>query len=248
MPNPAGRELIEVENLSFSYEEEVIFSQVDFSVRQGDFVVITGPNGSGKSTLLRMLLGELPPSSGGIRLFGQDLRRFKNWPAIAWLPQNVFSAGSAFPATVEEIVMTALFPQIGLCRFPKREHQKKVISALEQVGMADFARRRIGNLSGGQIQRVMLARALAGSSELLLLDEPTAGVDRRSSQSFFELLSRLNAATGLTVVMVTHDLAGVLDFLSRILCLENGSLMELDKKQVDEELSHRHKHPDRDNF
>jgi len=238
MPN-----VIEVENLSFGYGSEPIFSKIGFSIYKGDFVAIIGSNGAGKSTLLRLLLGELTPSAGNLRLFGQDVRQFRDWPKIGYLPQNGLKSGADFPATAEEIVQANLFSQIGLLRFPKKEHREKTRHALDLVGMADYSRRMIGELSGGQQQRVMLARVLVSNPEIMLLDEPTTGVDARSVQSLFELLSQFNRETGLTIVMVTHDIGRAENYVSRILCLEEGSLVELDKTQVEKELSQKHKHP-----
>jgi zinc transport system ATP-binding protein len=233
--------VVRVENLGFSYGGEPIFSQIDFSVRKGDFVVVIGSNGAGKSTLFRLILGELAPPEGKVRLFEDDSKGRRH--VIGYLPQNGPSANMDFPATVEEIVMSNLFLQIGFLRFPKKEHREKVREALERVGMAAFAKRLIGDLSGGQKQRVLLARALAGDPELLMLDEPTSGVDLPSIQSMFELLSRMNRTRGITVMMITHDMDHAFQYASRIFCLEKGSLVELEKAQFSEELSHKHKHP-----
>ncbi len=238
--------VIEVDNISFHYGNELIFSKIDFSVYNGDFVAVIGGNGTGKSTLLRLLLGELTPITGSIRLFDQDIRHFKSWPKIGYVPQSGFSTGVTFPATVEEIVKANLFSQIGLFKFPKKQHHEKTMRALELVDMAPYAKRMIGNLSGGQQQRVMLARVLVNNPEVMILDEPTTGVDAKTVQSLYDLLTRLNQETGLTIVMVTHDVSRASNYVSRVLCLEEGSLVELDKVQINEELSHRHKHPERD--
>jgi zinc transport system ATP-binding protein len=236
-------EILEVENLSFSYGSEPIFEKIGFSIKKGDFAAVIGANGAGKSTLLRLILGELTPAAGNIRLFGQEARQFKNWPQIGYVPQNGLQGGINFPATVEEIVSANLFSQIGLCRFPKKEHRAKTERALAQVGMTAYAKRLVGQLSGGQQQRVMLARVLVNDPELMLLDEPTTGVDAKSVLTLYELLSAFNRKTGLTIVMVTHDIGRASDYVSRILCLEEGSLVELDKAQIHEELAHKHKHP-----
>ncbi|MDR2180676.1 MAG: ABC transporter ATP-binding protein [Synergistaceae bacterium] len=236
--------VVRVENLGFSYGGEPVFSQVSFAVRKGDFVVVIGANGAGKSTLFRLILGELASPKGKIRLFGDDSRP-RERRAIGYLPQNGSLANGDFPATVEEIVMSNLFLQIGFLRFPKKEHREKVRESLERVGMAAFAKRLIGDLSGGQRQRVMLARALVSDPELLMLDEPTSGVDLPSIVSMFELLSRMNGTQGITVMMITHDVDNILEYASRVLCLEKGSLVELEKTQFIEELSHKHKHPAR---
>lgn len=236
-------DVIEAENLSFGYGAELVLEKIGFSVSAGDFAAVIGANGTGKSTLMRLLLGELEPSGGTIRLFGQDVRKFKDWPKIGYVPQNGLASRADFPATAEEIVKANLFSQIGLLRFPKKIHREKVRQALELVDMGPYARRMIGRLSGGQQQRVMLARVLVNRPEIMLLDEPTTGVDAGTVQSLYELLSYLNREFGLTIVMVTHDIGRAEQYVSRTLCLEEGSMVELDKTQIKEELSHKHKHP-----
>ncbi|MDR3121614.1 MAG: ABC transporter ATP-binding protein [Clostridiales bacterium] len=239
--------MISAENLSFRYRDEPIFSKISFSVERGGFVAITGANGSGKSTLLRVALGELAPFEGGIRLFGTDAREFSDWPKIGYLPQSSASIGTGFPATAEEAVRANLFSRIGFMRFAGRTHTAKARDALALVDMAAHAKRLLGELSGGQRQRVMLARLLVGEPELLLLDEPTTGVDVRTVRSLFELLAKLNRESGLTVVIVTHDIGRASQYVSKTLCLEDGSLVELGRTQMDEELQHRHKHPAAEN-
>ncbi len=235
--------VIEADSLSFSYGSQAVVSGVSFSVRKGDFLAIIGSNGTGKSTLLRLILGEIPPAAGSIRLFGQDIRQFRDWPKLGYVPQNGLQPVVNFPATTEEIVTANLFSQIGLFRFPKKEHWEKTRRALELVDIAPQAKRLIGELSGGQQQRAVLARVLVSDPEIMLLDEPTTGVDAGTVRSLYELLSRLNREKGLTILMVTHDISRAANYVSRILWLEEGSLAELDKDRVEEELSHRRKRP-----
>ncbi len=234
---------IEVKNLSFGYRDGPIFTDVDFSVEQGDFVAVIGANGTGKSTLLRLLLGELAHQSGELRLLEEDVRHFRRWPLICYVPQNGLSDAAGFPATALEVVMSGLYSQIGPLRLPKKEHREKAMAALSRVGMEPLAKRLIGEMSGGQRQRVMLARVLAGDPALMLLDEPTTGVDIASSELLYRILSRLSREEGLTIVMITHDIARASRYVSRTLCLEHGSLVELGGEQLTEELSHRHRHP-----
>ena len=238
--------VIEVKNLSFGYGGEMLFSDVGFQIEQGDFAAIIGSNGTGKSSLLHLLLGELAPATGSVRLFGKDLHHFKEWTRIGYLAQAGHQAGIHFPATAEEIVRANLYHAIGPLRLPNKDHLERAWRALETVGMRSYAGRLIGELSGGQQQRVMLARVLAGEPELMLLDEPTSGVDAKTVQSFYELLMRLNRESGITIVMVTHDINRAANYVSKVFCLEEGSLVELKMAQIAEELSHKHKHPERD--
>lgn len=233
---------IEAENLSFSYGNEPIFTKIGFSIYNGDFVAVIGSNGTGKSTLMKLILGELAPTDGFIRIFNQDVSKFRNWSKIGYVPQSGLKSADSFPATAEEIVTANLFSQIGLMRFPKKKHRDKARQTLELVGMEAYSKRIIGELSGGQRQRVMLARVLVNSPEIMILDEPTTGVDTRTVESLYELLSSLNRETGLTIVMVTHDIGRASNYVSRVLCLEEGSLMELGKEQITEKLYHKHKH------
>jgi zinc transport system ATP-binding protein len=235
--------LIEVKDLSFGYGGAPIFSGVSFSVSRGDFVALIGSNGAGKSTLLRLMLNELSPASGSVRLFDEDAARFRGWPKLGYLPQNAPRAGVGFPASVREIVEASLFSQVGLMRFPKKAHRAKAAQALELVGMAGYEKRLIGQLSGGQQQRVMLARVLAGAPEVMILDEPTSGVDSETIRALYALMTQLNRDQGLTIIMVTHDVARAAGAASRVLCLEEGSLVELEPDQLSRELAHRHKHP-----
>lgn len=236
-------EIIKVENLSFTYGNEPVLEAVNFSISTGDFTAIIGSNGSGKSTLVKLLLGLLQPSSGSINIFGEKVDKFRKRPEISYIPQNVIALISNFPATVEEIVNTNLYSQVGFMRLPKKRHLEKAWHALELVGMEAYAKRPVSDLSGGQQQRVMIARALAGQPKVMILDEPTTGIDRKSSESLYQLLGQLNKNNGLTVIMVTHDIARVSNYADRIFCLEEGSIVELGSKQIEDELMHKHKHP-----
>ncbi|MDR1193216.1 MAG: metal ABC transporter ATP-binding protein [Peptococcaceae bacterium] len=217
---------IRIDNLRFQYGDEPVLSGVSLAVPKGDFAAVIGGNGAGKSTFLRLILGELTPAGGGIYLFGQEARYFRDWPKIGYLAQNGPTAGGDFPATAEEIVTASLYAQIGLFRFAKKAHKEKARRALGQVGMEAYASRLIGSLSGGQRQRVMLARVIVGEPALLLLDEPTTGVDAATVQALFSLLARLNRETGLTIMMVTHDIERASAYVSRILRLEGGVFAE----------------------
>lgn len=232
--------IIETHNLGFKYKSEPIFSNISFEINKGDFVAIIGANGAGKSTLIRLLIGDLEPSSGYIKKYG-SLNEKKNH--ISYIKQSGFQAYANFPATVEEIVMSNLFSQIGLFKFPKRFHVEQVQKALSLVDMEQYAKCLFRELSGGQQQRVMLARVLVNEPEFMILDEPTTGVDFSTVQKLYELLEKLNTEKNLTILMVTHDISRASKYVTRILCLEEGSLVEIPHEQILAELSHKHTHP-----
>ncbi len=234
--------LMEITDLRYQYAKEPIFSGVGFCIQEGDFVALTGPNGAGKSTLLKLLLGELTLQKGTVRLFGQDIRAFRQWPRLGYMPQNGVATGANFPATASEIVQANLFSQIGLMRTAKKVHREMVQRALAQVGMAGYGKRAFSQLSGGQQQRVLLARVLVNDPALLILDEPTAGIDANGVQDLLNLLEDLNQNHRATILMVTHDMARASSYATKTLCLEEGSLVELTKSQIRQELTHKHHH------
>lgn len=234
--------VLSLNGLGFNYSHTNLLHDVGFSLGRGEMAALTGANGSGKSTLLRIILGELAPNTGTAALFGTAAARFRDWHRIGYVPQNSATRLSGFPATALEIVMTGLYAGDRKRRFYGAAQKKSAMDALELTGMATFSQRMFSQLSGGQVQRVMLARALVSDCELLLLDEPTTGVDQASADMLFAVLAQ-RVAAGLCVLMITHDSARLLESFTRVFCLEDGSLLELDREQIAHELSHRHTHP-----
>lgn len=235
--------VIEANDLEFAYGKNLIFTNVNFNIKSGDFISLIGANGSGKSTLLNLILREQTPTKGNIKIFGQDIKDFKDWPRIGYVPQAGFGFNKDFPASCEEIVRTNLFSQIGLFKLSNKVHKKRVLEALQLVGMEEYAKKLFSELSGGQIQRVMIARVLVNNPDLMILDEPTTGIDSKTVGLLYELLSKLNLEKNITIVMVTHDTAKSIDYSNRFLCLEEGSLVELKKLDIQKELVHKHTHP-----
>ena len=180
--------IIKVEDISYKYSKDLVLENVSLHVPQGAFLAIVGPNGSGKSTLLKLILGVLKIQTGNVELFGQPIRQFKDWQKIGFVSQKANSFNSGFPATVFEVVQSGLTKKIGLFKIPRKEHKRKVTKALESVGMLKFKDRNIGELSGGQQQRVFIARSLVSEPELMILDEPTVGVDQKNVQQFYGIL------------------------------------------------------------
>ncbi|MBW5390992.1 metal ABC transporter ATP-binding protein [Brachyspira hampsonii] len=240
--------IVEFKNVHFGYTSDDILKCISFDVNSGDFVSIIGSNGAGKSTILKLILGEISQFRGSIKLYEEDINKFKDWKRIGYLEQNAYSKIVNFPATVYEIVMSNNFSDIGLFKFPNKSHRIKVIKALELLGMEKYKNRMISKLSGGQIQRVFLARTLISEPDLLVLDEPTNGVDRETIDLIYKILQSLNKEKKVTIIMVTHDIEKISSISNRIFCFEQGSLVELEKKQIYDELSHKHKHPNSDNI
>lgn len=234
--------ILDVHDVQFSYQNSLVFSQVNFSMQPDDFIALIGSNGVGKSTLLRLILGELSPEKGDIHLFGENVARFSRWPRIGYLPQNGTAIAAGFPANVQEIVASNRYAHSRRF-FSSKENKRKVTDALSLVGMESHSGCLMSELSGGQQQRILLARVLVGEPELILLDEPTVGVDSDTVRSLFALLRQLNRERGLGILMVTHDTGKLADIVTRILCLEDGSLLELELAAWKDEQAHRHKHP-----
>lgn len=233
---------IGMENVYFSYDSVDVIQGLNLEIYQGDYMALIGSNGAGKSTLLKLLLGELAVQSGKIEIMGKEISHFKEWYQLGYLPQNQIGMNVSFPANVFEVVATNLYSKVGLGRRLTQAHKERVRDALKSVGMDGFEKRLIGHLSGGQRQRVFLARDMVADPKILILDEPTTGIDDTSVMSFYHLLQKLNQEQGLTIVMVTHDIRRVYPFVSRIACLERSSLVELSKEQISYEIKHSHSH------
>lgn len=248
--------IIEIEHLSFRYQDKDVLDDINLCVPKGAFLGLVGPNGSGKSTLIKLILGLLKPRKGSIKLFGKESRKFKGWHKVGYVSQKANSFNTGFPATVFEVVSMGLVAKMGYFQFFKKGHKKKIEEAIEAVGMTPYKDRNIGELSGGQQQRVFIARALVSDPELLILDEPTVGVDTQHVQSFYDMLKSLNR-NGITLILVTHDIGTMTDKASHVACLnrtlhfhgESCLFNELKDDQLSEfyghglhKLTHDHEH------
>ncbi len=234
---------IDVKNLAFAYGQTPVFDHLDFSVEKGSFTALIGANGSGKSTLMKLLLGELRATEGSIVLFGEDIKDFELWKRIGYVSQEGLSRKVDFPASVMEVVLSSLYSEIGLFHLPGKREKELALKALDAVGLREYSRRLISELSGGQRQRVLIARALVSKPMLLILDEPSTGMDSDSLSSFYELLYNLNKKEGLTILMVSHDLDRISSYVSDIYCLDYGSVVHLTPEELKKERSHTHVHP-----
>ncbi|SMF54056.1 zinc transport system ATP-binding protein [Paenibacillus barengoltzii] len=210
--------LSSMENVVFGYGDKPVIDGVSLEIHAGEFVGITGPNGAAKTTLLKLLLGLLKPWSGNVRINEEVL--VDGRLNVGYVPQQVAAFNSGFPSRVLELVKSGCYPRLGLFRRFGAEEQQIVERSLKQVGMWEHRDRKIGELSGGQKQRICIARALAGQPRVLVLDEPTTGMDRQSRQGFYQLLRHMTDQHGLTVIMVTHGPEEAEAYLDRIISLE----------------------------
>jgi zinc transport system ATP-binding protein len=217
------RPVIELDGVSFSYGAVRTVDDVSLAVQPGDVLGIIGPNGSGKTTLLRLMLGLAVPQEGVVRLFGAPPAALRDWRRLGYVPQRT-TLDASLPITVREVVGTGLVPTLGIWRRPGNPGRERVREVLELVGMDTLAGARIGALSAGQQQRVLIARALVGDPELLVLDEPTGGIDPRAQTSFYALLRHLNRERGVTLILVSHDTGVIAHEVNRLACMNRRLL------------------------
>ena len=204
--------IIKVANLSYYYDSFPSLDHISFTVDKGDFLGIIGPNGAGKTTLFQCMLGIMNDFSGEINLFGYDIRQNKKMlQRVGYVPQKK-SVEQAFPATVSEIVSLGI---IGI-----KINRESIDSAIDFVELGAYRNKRIGELSEGQQQRVIIAKALVKQPDLLILDEPTTGIDSAAQEKFYDLLTKLNKDKGITIVWSSHDMNAVEKLASKVACID----------------------------
>ena len=204
------QEVIKLENVSYRYNSDLVLEDISFKADEGDLLGIIGPNGAGKTTLFSLILGLLEGYQGKITVFGEDIRNNRKvLKKIGYIPQkNIIDKG--FPATVEEIVSLGVF---------ERKTKDKIISAIKTVGLLEQKHKRIGDLSGGQQQRILIAKALVNEPQLLILDEPTTGIDLETQNKFYALLRKLNSENKITIILASHDLDAINKLANKIACI-----------------------------
>jgi len=223
---------VEVENLSFSYGGDRVLEDVTFSLERGRFMAVMGPNGCGKSTLTKILIGILPGASGKVRVFGKDPAESPTevQRMVGYMPQREHISKN-MPITVRDVVLMGRLARKGIISTASRRDMKAAKKALEVVGAGSLWKKRFTELSGGQQQKVILARALAVEADMLILDEPFAAMDVRSQQRVLEIISQMRDS-GTTVIMVLHDVNQALHHLDRVLLLNRRAIGFGDPRDV----------------
>ncbi len=222
--------IIEIRDVCFAFNGQPVLTDINLRIKKGAFLAMIGPNGGGKTTLLRLMLGLLSPHKGSVRVFGKPPREVSH--RIGYVPQDVH-INQRFPISVLDVVlMGKLKPGRGWTRHSRKD-RIAAHDALEKMEVGAYSHRRIGELSGGQLQRVFVARALITESELLFLDEPTAGIDTKGQREFYQLLKRLNEF--ITIIIVSHDLMVLSGYVKSVACV-NQHLHYHDQAEVTGEM------------
>ena len=211
--------VLKYDHVWLDYGDGPVVEDITFALEAGDFAAVLGPNGSGKTTLLKLALGLLSPTRGKVSILGETSDRFRHWDLVGYVPQVVEGMHQRFPATVEEVVGYGLYRGFDpLAAFRGAGHSK-IAAALETAGISHLGKRRVSDLSVGQEQRVLIARAVVREPHILLLDEPVASVDAAGQEQFYSLLRRLNQEMGVTIVIVTHDIGAVIHEATTCACI-----------------------------
>ena len=216
--------VIAVNKVTFGYNIVPVLKDISFTINQGDFVGIVGHNGSGKTTLVKIILGLLTQKEGNIKLFDSPSHTFNAWDKIGYLPQNLSVINPIFPATVQEVVGLGLLSSKKFPKFFLKKDQDKINNILIDLKISDLKNRLISRLSGGQLQRVMLARALVNRPKLLVLDEPTNAIDSDTRKTFFSYIKTLNKKYQTTIILITHDIGCVGEYANKVLFLDKVTL------------------------
>ena len=228
-------EVLNIENLSFGYTNNPVLKEVNFRIKKGEFIALVGGNGTGKSTLLKNILGELRPNKGSIKLLEQPIEKYNDFRKIGYVPQLSIVDQIAFPVTAKELVVLNLYKDFGLFKFPKAEHKKKAEETLINLGLGKYLDTPVNELSGGLKQRTMIARSMVNDPEIIILDEPTAGIDQENRESFIRMIDDLNSKEDLTILLVTHELEEVVQFadLDKIYEIREGKIFDIEIKSAE---------------
>ncbi len=209
---------IKINNLSVVLSGKEILADINLPLAEGKFMGIVGPNGSGKTTLLKVILGLIRPAGGDVNVFGMPPEECLKKGIFGYLPQHI-NVDISFPASALDVVMMGLYGRLGMFRWPSAGERKKAKEYIELIGMKGYDDKPFGDLSGGEQQRISIARALVGDPKILILDEPSTGIDVVGQEDFYHLLKGLQKRLGLTIIMVSHDIGAVTAYVDEIACL-----------------------------
>ncbi len=225
-----SKNILKIENLNFSYKNKKILENINLEINEGDFMALLGPNGGGKTTLIKLILGLLKPDSGTIKLFNDDIK--KNIKRVSFVPQ-INEIKTDFPIRAIDVVLMGRLRFKGFFKKYNKEDYELVQNMLDKLGLANFAYSNISKLSGGQLQRIFVARALVSNAEFLILDEPTSNVDSQNEKNIIDLLYHLKELKA--VLIVTHDVGVVANVINKVACL-NKNLISHDEPYLTKDM------------
>ena len=217
--------LLEIKNLKFGYEENLILNDINLNLDEGDFVAISGENGSGKSTLIKLILKAIKKDSGVIKILGENIEDFNHYEKIGYVPQVNDSSKISFPVTCEEYVSLGLYKEFNFFNMPTKKTRQKVTNVFSSLAIENLMKKPFKNLSGGQQQRVMIARALVSTPRILILDEPTVGIDAKHKKDFLDLLYHLNKNHNISILIISHEMELIKDYVTKTVYLKEGRLV-----------------------
>ena len=218
--------VIEIKNLNFGYNEKLILKDINLEVDEGDFLAISGQNGSGKTTLIKILTGELKKQDGKINILGKAIENIDDFSDIGYVPQLSESRDITFPLTCFEYVILNLYREFNVFKRPSKEVVKKTNDIFKRLDIENLKDRPFNKLSGGQQQRVMIARSMVASPKILILDEPTVGIDQKSKEEFLDLLGNLNKKHDITILIISHEMDLIDKFVNKTRVLKEGRLID----------------------
>ena len=218
--------LIKIENLSFAYTDKEVLKDINLEVNEGDFLAISGENGSGKTTLIKILTKELASKRGHINIFGKDINDFDDFDKLGYVPQLNESSNITFPLTCREYVILNLYKKFDKFKRPTRENMQKVEDIFNILNINNLIDKPFNKLSGGQQQRVMIARCLVNTPEILILDEPTVGIDQANKEDFLNLLLHLNKNHGLSIIIISHEMDFIKNYVNKTVILKEGLILD----------------------
>lgn len=219
---------IEISNLTFGYEKNIL-ENLNLDIYHGDFLGIVGPNGTGKTTLLKIIIGQIKQSSGTVRIYEEKDGR----KSVGYVKQMNMESSVSFPITPLEVVTLNLYNEMGIFKISNKKIEQEALNALSVVNLKDKAFYNYNSMSGGEQQRVLIAKALVNNPKILIFDEPTAGIDQKSKERLFNLLEHLNKHHNITIIMVTHEIGISEKYFNRIIELESGKIREVKEDSND---------------